>query len=402
MSAALAPADEAELIAAVTAAHDSGTPLEILGNGSKRGLLRPVQAARGLSAARLSGISFYSPQELVLSAQAGTPLARIEAAVAERGQQITSEPPDFSALLGAEGAQTLGGVVGANLSGPRRVAWGATRDHVLGVRAVNGRGELVRSGGRVLKNVTGLDICKLLTGSHGTLAVLSEITIKVLPTPERRGTVVLAGLDPAQGVAALSAALGSPYAVSGAAYLPADAAATVPSLAWLGGSVTLARIEDFAQSVAYRTDRLRAELASFGRAEVLDDAASVAAWAAVRDAVPLAGEAGGIWRVSVRPSNGPSVAAAVSRAFAARWFMDWGGGLVWIAGPASEDAHAAVMAAARAGGGSWMLLRGPDALRAGVAVIPPEPAALAKITASVKAAFDPRGILNPGRMYAGV
>jgi glycolate oxidase FAD binding subunit len=294
--------------------------------------------------------------------------------------------------------QTLGGVVGANLSGPRRVAWGATRDHVLGIRAVNGRGELLRSGGRVLKNVTGLDICKLLAGSHGTLAVMSEITIKVLPTPERRGTLALSGLDPARGVAALSAALGSPYAVSGAAYLPADTAAMLG----FSNSVTLARIEDFAQSVAYRTDRLRADLAEFGHAEILDDAASVATWASVRDAKPLHGGEGGIWRISVRPSAGPTVAAALAAAFGATWFLDWGGGLVWVAGPATQAAHAAVMAAAKDSGGTWMLLRGPDSLRASVPVIPPEPAALARITASVKAAFDPKGILNPGRMYAGV
>jgi glycolate oxidase FAD binding subunit len=190
--------------------------------------------------------------------------------------------------------------------------------------------------------------------------------------------------------------------VSGAAYLPAEAVARVPSLAWLGRSATLARIEDFAQSVAYRTDKLRAELSDFGRAELLDDAASIAVWAAARDAVPLHGETGAIWRVSVRPSAGPAVADAVGRAFAARWFLDWGGGLVWIAGPASEAAHAAVMAAAKAAGGTWMLLRGPEGFRASVPVIPPEPAALARITASVKAAFDPKGILNPGRMFAGV
>lgn len=398
MSEALAPADEAGIVAAIRAAHDSGTPLEVRGNGSKAGLLRPVQAARTLSASALSGITLYSPQELVLSAKAGTPLSEIAVAVAERGQQITSEPPDFSVLLGSDAAQTLGGVVGANLSGPRRVAWGATRDHVLGVRAVNGSGEVIRSGGRVLKNVTGLDLCKLLSGSHGTLAVLTEITLKVLPKPERRGTVVLAGLQPDQGVAALSAALGSPYAVSGAAYLPAEAAAKIPALAWFNGPVALARIEDFAQSVAYRTDRLRADLAPFGTAEVLDEAASVAAWQAIRDATPLHGHDGAIWRVSVRPSAGP----AVARAAGGPWFMDWGGGLVWIAGPATAEAHAAVAAAAKAAGGTWMLFRAPEGLRASVAVIPEEVPALARITQAVKAAFDPKGILNPGRMYAGV
>ncbi len=397
---------EAEIIAAVAEAHASATPLEIIGAGSKRGLLRPVQAARTLAVAAHSGITLHAPKELVVSARAGTTLRDLTAIVASAGQQITSEPPDLSGLLGdpavPPAAQTIGGVVGANLSGPRRVAWGATRDHVLGVRAVNGRGELIRSGGRVLKNVTGLDICKLLTGSHGTLAVLTEITLKVLPAAERWGSVALTGLDPAQAVAALSAALGSPYAVSGAAHLPAEAAALVPALAWLGGAVTLARIEDFATSVAYRTDRLRADLAPFGRAEILDDAASRAVWDAVRDAVPLHGAAGAVWRVSVRPSAGPGVLAAIGRAFAASWFMDWGGGLIWLAGPATTAAHDAVMAAAGAASGTWMLLRAPEGLRAAVAVIPPEAPALARITASVKAAFDPKGILNPGRMYAGV
>ena len=402
MSGTAAPADEAGIVAAVAAAHAAATPLEITGRGSKRGMLRPVQAALGLSVADHAGITLYSPQELVLGAKAGTQMAEITATVAARGQHIISEPPDFSGLFGDSTAQTLGGVVAANLSGPRRVAWGATRDHVLGVRAVNGQGELVRSGGRVLKNVTGLDLCKLLAGSHGTLAVLTEITLKVLPAPERRGTVALAGLDAVQGVAALSAALGSPYGVSAAAYLPAEAAAQVPALAWLGGPVAIARVEDFATSVAYRTDRLRADLATFGGAEILDDAASIAAWAAVRDAVPLHGEGGAIWRVSVRPSAGPAVADAVARAFGARWFLDWGGGLVWIAGPATAEAHDAVMTAAKAGGGTWMLLRAPEGLRASVPVIPEEPPALARITAAVKAAFDPKGILNPGRMYAGV
>ena len=396
----MVPRDVEEVVAAVRAAHDAGEPLSVAGNGSKAGLLRPVQAGRRLSTAGLAGISLYSPQELILTAGAGTSVADVEAAVAAKGQHLIAEPPDLSAFYGTAAAGTIGGMVGANLSGPRRVMWGATRDHVMGVAAVNGLGERIHSGGRVLKNVTGLDLCKLLTGSFGTLAVLTEITLKVLPVPERRGTLVLKGLEPGRAVAALSRALGSPYAVSAAAHLPADMAALVPSLAWLGDSVTLARIEDFAPAVAYRTERLRGELAEFGAAELLDDAASVAAWASIRDLAPLVGTDEAVWRVSVRPSAGPAVVAAVSRAFDARWFMDWGGGLVWIAGPASAAAHAAVVAAA--GGGAWLLMRGPEALRASVPVLPPEVAALARIGRNVKAAFDPKGILNPGRMVAGL
>ena len=393
------PDSEEGVIEAIRQAHEAAEPLAVAGRGSKQGLLRPVQAARTLSTAGLSGITLYSPSELIISARAGTTLGEIEAAVAAKGQHLVAEPPDFTALFGQSQAQTIGGVVAANLSGPRRVAWGAMRDHVMGVRAVNGMGEAIRSGGRVLKNVTGLDLCKLLTGSHGTLAVLTEVTLKVAPVPEQRATLVLRGLAPGQAVAALSAALGSPYAVSGAAYLPAALAGFVPGIG--PGPAALMRLEEFAPSIAYRSERLRADLAGFGAVEVLDDAASRLAWAAVRDCAPFAGMQGAIWRVSVRPSRGPAVAAALEAAFGAAWFLDWGGGLVWVAGPATTEAHEAVAAAARAQGGTHTLFRAPETLRAAVAVIPPEPAALAAIAARVKAAFDPRGILNPGRMHAG-
>lgn len=396
-------ADEAALAEAVTDAHASGEPVWVCGNESKAGLLRPVQAARTVSTRDLTGITLYSPSELILSARAGTKVSDIEAKLADNGQHMIAEPPDFSALLGSDGAQTIGGLAAANLSGPRRIAWGATRDHVMGVRAVNGTGEVIRAGGRVLKNVTGLDICKLLAGSHGTLAVMTEVTIKVLPAPERRATLAIGGLDPVKGVAALAAALGSPYAVSGAAYLPAAAAARTPVVSWLGGSVTLARIEDFAPSVTYRIDCLRRDLASFGPAEVLDDGATRALWASVRDAQPLpvaAEEA--VWRISVRPSAGPRVAAAIEAAIGSQWFLDWGGGLIWLSGPATAAAHDAVCRAARDAGGTWMLFRAPEALRAATDVIPPEAAPLARIGQRVKAAFDPKGILNPGRMRAGL
>ena len=208
MSMTDAPADEAGLAAAVAEAAAKAEPLSVAGAGTKALMLRPVQAARSLTTRNLAGITLYSPNELIISARAGTPLAEIEVALAERGQHIIAEPLDIRALFGSQEEQTIGGAVATNLSGPRRVAWGAMRDHLLGIRAVTGRGEVIRSGGRVLKNVTGLDLCKLLAGSHGTLGVITEITLKVLPTPEAVGTLVLSGLDAAAGVVALSAGLG--------------------------------------------------------------------------------------------------------------------------------------------------------------------------------------------------
>jgi len=399
VSGALAPAHEDGVVEAILAARAANEPLLVQGRGTKAGMLRPVQAARGLSTRNLGAVSLYSPQELIISAGAGITIPALEAKLAEGGQGLIAEPPDLSALLGTEGEQTLGGVVATNLSGPRRVTWGAMRDHVMGVRAVNGAGELIRSGGRVLKNVTGLDLCKLLTGSHGTLAVITEVTLKVLPRAELTGSLLLPGLDAVRGVAALSAALGSPYGVSGAAWLPADAAERVPALAGRG-PVTLVRIEDFAMSVEYRLGRLTTDLAAFGTAILLDDDASRAAWLAIRDAEPLRAEpSDAVWRISVRPSNGPAAVASLDQA-GARCFLDWGGGLVWVAG--SPTLHNRVVAAAQAGRGTWTVLRAPEPMRVAVDVVPSEAPALARITRRVKAAMDPSGILNPGRLYAGV
>ena len=393
----VAPIDEVGVGAVIREAADAREPLSIEGFGSKTGMLRPVQAARTLSTRNLTGITLYSPRELILSARAGTPLAEIEAALAEHNQHLIAEPPDLSALLGGSAAQSWGGVVATNLSGPRRVAWGAMRDHVMGIRAVNGRGEVIRSGGRVLKNVTGLDLCKLLTGSHGTLGVLTEITVKVLPAPESTGSLVIHGLDAARGVAALSAAMGSPYGVSGAAWLPAWATADIPALG--EGSATVIRMEEFPSSVLYRLGRLAED---FGTSEMLDDAASRAVWTAIRNVTPIRvspGEA--VWLVSTRPSRGPHVLAAAAVA-GARGFLDWSGGRVWLAGPGTELLHTEITTAVEVQGGTWTLMRAPDPLRAAVDVVPREPAALAAITRRVKGALDPAGIFNPGRLYAGL
>ena len=370
MTDALAPPDEAGIAAAVSDAGRALEPLLVAGNGTRWGMLRPVQAARSLSTRNHAGITLYSPTELVISARAGTPLAEIEATLAEHGQHIIAEPPDLASIFGTTAPQTLGGVIATNLSGPRRVAWGAMRDHLLGMRVVTGRGAVIRSGGRVLKNVTGLDLCKLLAGSHGTLrrdhrgdaesasrAGSGRHSRSAGPGCQRRAC------------AALSAALGSPFGVSAAAWLPAEAAARIPALAGLGCSAALARIEDFAPSVAYRTAKLR-EVLDHARSEILDHATSREVWRAVRDLAPLtARKADAIWRASVRPSAGPAVFSAVADAFDATGFLDWGGGLVWIAGPGNATTHASVEAAARAAGGTWMLMRAAEPLRAAVQVI---------------------------------
>ncbi len=368
------PRDEAELADVVREARE---PLLVQGNGTKAEMLRPVRAANVLSTAGMSGITLYSPSELVLRAWAGTRLAEIEAVLAEHGQQLIAEP---SHLFGED--QTLGGVVAANLSGPRRITGGAMRDHVLGVRAVNGSGEILNFGGRVLKNVTGLDMGKLLTGSFGTLAVLTEVTLKVLPVAQAVGTVVVPVADAQAAVVVMSAGLGSPFSVSGAAYLP-------------GRGQVFLRIEEFAESVVYRCAKLGGQ---FSGAFVLGTEESKVLWRGLRDCKYLApGEA--LWRVSVRPSAGPGVLRDVAAA-GVSGFLDWGGGLVWLSGAGTRAAHEAVCAAARSAGGVWWLMRGPEVLRAAVEVIPPEAPALAALRRRLVEKFDPRGIFNPAKMRA--
>jgi glycolate oxidase FAD binding subunit len=373
----IAPDTEQGISDAIVAAAG---PLLLQGNGTKAMMLRPVQAADTLSTRSLSGITLYAPNELVMSAKAGTRLADIETALAERGQQMIGEPPHIHGEN-----QTIGGIFATNLSGPRRVTGGAMRDHVLGVRCVNGRGEIQRFGGRVLKNVTGLDLAKFLTGSFGTLAVLTEVTFKVLPVAEAVGTLAIRNVEADAAVKILSAGLGSPFSVSGAAYVPAEKTAYL-------------RIEDFAVSVKYRTEKLAAQLREYGEAEILDTQASKVLWRGIRDCGPLPmGEAS--WRISAAPSAGPKILRALE-AFGIAGFLDWGGGLVWLSGPATQAAHEAVRAAAVAHGGVWWLMDAPAPLRAAVDVVPAEAPALAAISARVRHDFDPRGLFNPGRLRA--
>lgn len=393
------PHSEDEACRIVADAARRGVPLALAGHGTKADLGRPAQTEGTLSSAALTGITLYEPAEMVIGARAGTPLSEVVARLAEGGQELPFEPMDHRVLLGdgRERAEpTMGAIAAGNISGPRRIMAGAARDSLIGVRFVNGRGEAIKSGGRVMKNVTGLDIVKLLAGSWGTLGFLTEVTFKVLPKAERVATLVLDGLDDGRAVAALSAALGSPFEVTGAAHLPAGLDGE--------GARTLIRIEGFTVSVEYRLGELKRLLKRSGAARVVEGEEAARLWASVRDAAPIAEpREQAIWRVSTSPTKGPLITAALARARPARWFYDWGGGLVWIATDASGDAGAeAIRAATRAQGGHATLIRAPAEIRASVPVFEPLSEGVMRLTAGIKASFDPKGVLNPGRMYAGV
>lgn len=368
----LRPANEAELAEAIASAT---TPLVPRGGGT-RALGRP--AGEVLELGGLSGVTLYEPGALTLVVQAGTPLAEVERRLAAEGQRLPFEPPDLRAVLGREGVSTIGGVVAANASGPARVQAGGCRDHLLGVRFVDGAGRILRNGGRVMKNVTGLDLARLLAGSHGTLGVLSEVALKVLPAPQTSATVTVAGLDPGRAVAAMTSALGSPFEVNGAAWLPEG----------LEGAGTHLRLEGFAEQVGYRTGRLAERLSSFGRVEVVDSPdASRALWSAIRDVRALAGRPGALWRLSVAGTDAPEILAQAGLETVQ---LDWGGGLIWARLPEEVDLRARL--SSLRGHATRFSGEGPGP------AFPPEPGPVAALSAGLRARFDPRGLLNPGLM----
>ena len=394
----------AEMIAWVVAEGDS---LEIVGGGTKRALGRPMKTDHVLDVSSLNGIVAYEPAELVLTARPGEPLASINAALAENRQMLAFEPPDWRALLGAEGAETLGGVIACNLAGPRRVRAGSARDYVLGFSAVNGFGDIWKAGGKVVKNVTGYDMCKLQAGAYGTLSALTELTLKVMPKPETARTIVLRGLHDEAAIETLAQALNSPFEVSGAAHLPASAArrSRIGAVAAGLGAATALRLEGPRPSVAYRADALEALI---GRGARLSETETEAFWSEVGAVQPLL-EPGSrvVWRLCPTPSRAPSVAPSILSAMqSAAFYFDWGGGLMWLSLDAEEagpDAGANIVRpAVKSAGGHATLVVAPESVRGATPVFEPLTGALAELTARVKKGFDPSGVLNPGRMQEGL
>ena len=403
--------DVEETREAVAWAAVDGTALRIAGRGTTLGIGRPVKAEKRLDLSALSGVTLYEPEELILAAKAGTRISEIETLLSERGQMLGFEPRDLGPLLGTRaGEASLGGIVSTNLAGPRRFKTGAVRDAVLGLTAINGRGEIFKSGGRVVKNVTGYDLPKLLTGAFGTLGILTEIILKVYPRPEAEQSILLAGLDDRAAILALRDALDTPFEISGAAHLPETVArrSAVTPVATLGASVTALRLEGTAAGIAARLDGLLGllrrpgfhlgPLAERGGALILDEAESRVLWQEIRDAGVFSRMSGPVWRISTAPMAGPQIAAGAG---AEAWFYDWAGGLLWLLMDESGG-ETLIRRAVEIGGGHATLIRGDETLRSQVPVFSPQEPALAELTRRVKDAFDPKHIFNPGLMYPEV
>jgi glycolate oxidase FAD binding subunit len=365
----MTPETETALAEAIASARG---PLAITGGGTRD------FAPEGdpLSTGKLSGIALYEPGALTMVAQAGTPISTIKTALKAENQRLAFEPMDHRPLLGTAGEPTLGGLMAANVSGPRRIQVGAARDFALGVRFVDGAGQIVKNGGRVMKNVTGYDLVKLMCGAYGTLGVLTEVSLKVLPNPETQGSVMIQGLSDEGAVGVMAHGLGSPFEVTGAAHDP-------------GQGITALRVEGFESSVTYRLAQLKALVADCGgEIELADAQASDRFWTGVRDVLPLADGQGDIWRVSCKPSDSPALAA---KSGAEARLFDWAGGLVWLRSAPGYDLRAALGDF----DGHATLVRGSTD---GRAKFQPEAAGVARLSAGLRAKFDPKGILNAGLM----
>lgn len=375
-------------------------PMELVGTGSRRAFGRPVDAAARLDLSALKGIVTYQPEELILSVAPATSLAEVTELLAGRGQCLAFEPPDFGPLWGLPAGQgSVGGAMMTGRGGPRRLTAGGPRDHCLGLKGVNGFGEVFGAGGRVVKNVTGFDITKLVTGSFGTLCLATELTLKVLPAPPDATTLAILDLSDDDAMSVMSRALGCTAQVSSAAHLPAGVATAFGDRA-----ATLLRVEGVRPSVAARIGHLAELLEGVGEQALLDRDASQDLWRAIGDAAFFAGLARPVWKLSVPPAMGAAVGRRLARELDGRCFYDWGGGAVWLEVPDAPDAHAGHVRRAlhEVGGGDGhaTLMRAAPGVRALVAPFQPPSPAVAALTERVRRQFDPQGLFNPGRMYA--
>lgn len=404
MPSVISVTNEQDVAAAVTDAGPAGRTLEITGQGTRREFGPSVTADTVLDLSKLTGITLYEPNELVITARAGTPIAEIQSLLASERQQFAFEPPDFGALWGEPpGRGTIGGALSIGLGGSRRVSAGAPRDHFLGFKAVNGLGESFAAGGRVVKNVTGFDLPKVLAGAFGTLGILTEVTLKVLPAPEATCTLCLSSLTNAEAIDVMKRAMASPMSVTGAAHLPSEAAARIRNFMPLPkGAATLLRLEGMRPVVDLAAQRLTALFRDQSAAiESLNDAASLALWPIVGGASLFAASNAPVWRISIPPASAVAVAGTLRKGPVSTLYFDWAGGLIWAEDATDGlDSAAAIRGAIAATGGHATLMRGSPHLRGSIRTFQPLTPGVAKLAQRLKAQFDPFGIFNPGRMGA--
>ena len=408
MTSIVCPSNHTEVQEATEWALSTSTPMAIVGSGSKIALGRSTNLDITLNLSGLTGVKNYEPSELILTARPGTTLKDLTAQLSEHGQELAFEPPDYGAFFGQESdTATLGGAIACNLSGPRRIRAGAARDHFLGMEAINGRGEFFKAGGKVVKNVTGYDLCKLIAGSYGTLALLTEATVKVLPKSEKTRSVLISALTHKTALSVFQKLLSGPTESSGLAHLPANIAkrSKVDFVSNTGLSVTAVRVEGPTPSVIQRTKDLMTALAGYGDVEELHTHRSRMLWKEIGDLSPFVeNQTSTVWRIMAPPSQAGLVIDNLSNMFNISWYFDWAGGLIWVESDDGDpdDVHTGIRNCVTEVSGQSTLIRGSSTLRASVDVFEPLPKPIFQLNYRIKQAFDPNAIFNPARVYAGI
>ena len=383
------PQSEQDIAEFIHAAFLDARPVEIVGGGTRSGLGHQVLASTKISLENHAGITLYEPEALTLVVKAGTSLAEVQKTLLGKGQRLPFEPMSHCSIFGTKGESSIGAVVACNISGPRRIQAGACRDSLIGVRFVSGKGDIIKNGGRVMKNVTGLDLVKLLCGSHGTLGVITEVAFKVLPVSEREATLGISGLSVEKAVEVLSQALATPFDITGAAHLPD----------YNGKPLTVMRVEGFSNQVDYRLSGLKNAVAGNEDAEILEGEVHSELWRTIADVKPFKESNNAVWRISTKPGQAPIIYEAICQLFDARFVFDWGGGLIWIEINSSTPGEMnEIRKIVGANGGHATLVRASELIRKTIPVFHPQGARIAELSKSIRDKFDPAGILNPGRM----
>ena len=391
--------DKNDLVEAIQSAQRTNKSIALQGAGTKTKLGRHVVQDHILSLKDLTGVTLYEPEELVLSARAATPLAEIEMLLAQNNQQLAFEPIDYASLFDQSGnSGTVAGALAINASGPRRIKAGAARDHLLGFSAVTGRGETIKSGGRVMKNVTGFDLSKLLCGSYGTLAALTDITIKVTPKSETEKTIILFNHSERECLNLLRKAAASPHEVSGLCMVPSGA------MEGFDQNLAALRLEGPEISVASRCDSLCHGLVENDIDRLLlNEKASRLFWQKIKNFEPIIAHNGQVWRISVAPRDGRDIIESLQSAGLPiqGYFYDWVGGLIWLAVDSAPHAYAQIIRSiVDQKGGHCTLIRADIKTRETVDVFHPQSTVLAQLTSRIKFSFDPACVLERGRLRA--
>jgi glycolate oxidase FAD binding subunit len=389
--ARISACSEADVVEAVHSARDASRTLEIVGCGTKRGYGRPVECGDVLDLSGLSGILKYEPDELVITALAGTPVAEIEAALGEKSQRLGFEPADWGPLFGSPAnSATIGGALAADTSGSAALRYGRARDHLLGFRAVNGLGEAYKAGGRVVKNVTGFDLPKLMCGAMGTLGPLIEVTLRVVPRAPLCRVATLRDVAADAGLALLRRVWSSPLEATGLAFVPDCAGEFFAEFGGIGSGAAIMRLEGSAAALQEKIAMLRDLCDDRTIAECRDDV-----FRRIGGGLAFSNASLDVWRVVAPPVNAAKIVAELSPPL---WLADWAGGLLWLAVAAETE----VRGIAHQFDGRAVIMRASETGRTHIPVFEPDDTVRAQLARRVKAAFDPLGLFNPGRMVEGV